>query len=129
MYGNPRARIATARELLESMDRCAIDRSVILGFAWTDPRTCSRHNDYLLEAAVRSGGGLIPFCTVQPAAGVDALAAEVERCVRGGARGLGELRPDDQGFRLLDTAEGEALSRHAIEHDLVLLFHVTEPAG
>jgi hypothetical protein len=127
MYSSPKAQIATAEELLASMEAAEVDTSVVLGFAWSEQELCREHNEYLLEAAARSGGRLIPFCTIQPRAGDDALA-EIERCVRGGARGLGELRPDSQGYSL-DQGAGDILAGAALRHDLVLLFHVSEPVG
>jgi len=127
MYGRVRAKIATAEDLLHSMDGAGVDLSVALGFAWRDHDDCVRHNDYLLEAAEKSGGRIVPFCTVNMQAGERAVN-EVERCARGGARGLGELRPDSQGW-LLNGEAGEALANLAARHNLVLLFHVTEPAG
>ncbi len=128
MYASPKARLADADELLASMDEAAIDRSVVLGFAWSELEPCVQHNDYLLEASASSGGRLIPFCTIQPRAGNDALR-EMERCARAGARGLGELRPDSQGYRLDDGAAAEVLAEAALRHGLVLLFHVSEPVG
>ena len=128
MYASPKALLATAEELLASMDEAQIDRSVVLGFAWSELEPCVQHNDYLLEAAAKSGGRLIPFCTIQPRAGNDAFR-EMERCARAGARGLGELRPDSQGYRLDEGAAAEVLAEAAIRHGLVLLFHVSEPVG
>ena len=127
MYGSPRAKIATAEELLRSMDAAGVEVSVALGFAWRDQQDCVRHNDYLLEAAGKSGGRIVPFCTVNPSAGEDA-AREVERCAAGGARGVGELRPDSQGWAL-DGPVGEMLAETASRRGLILLFHVTEPVG
>jgi len=128
MYASPKARPAGAEELLASMDEAQIDKSVVLGFAWSELEPCVRHNDYLLEAAAKSNGRLIPFCTIQPRAGNDAFR-EMERCARAGARGLGELRPDSQGYRLDDGAAAEVLAEAALRHGLVLLFHVSEPVG
>jgi hypothetical protein len=128
MYASSKARLASAEELLASMDEATIDKSVVLGFAWSEPEACVQHNDYLLEAAARSGGRLIPFCTIQPRAGNDALR-EMERCARAGARGLGELRPDSQGYRLDEGAAAEVLAEAALRHGLALLFHVSEPVG
>jgi len=128
MYASQKARLVTAEELLASMDEAQIDKSVVLGFAWSELEPCVQHNDYLLEAAAKSGGRLIPFCTIQPRAGNDALR-EMERCARAGARGLGELRPDSQGYRLDEGAAAEVLAEAAIRHGLVLLFHVSEPVG
>ncbi|KPJ49511.1 MAG: hypothetical protein AMJ38_03250 [Dehalococcoidia bacterium DG_22] len=127
MYSSAKAKIATAEELLASMEGAEVDRSVVLGFAWSEQELCREHNEYLLEAAARSGGRLIPFCAIQPRAGDDA-PAEIERCVRGGARGLGELRPESQGYSL-EQGAGDLLASAALRHDLVLLFHVSEPVG
>ena len=128
MYASPKVLLATAEELLASMDEAQIDKSVVLGFAWSELEPCVQHNDYLLEAAVKSGGRLIPFCAIQPRAGNDGFR-EMERCARAGARGLGELRPDSQGYRLDEGAAAEVLAEAASRHGLVLLFHVSEPVG
>lgn len=126
MYSNPKAKIATAEDLLRSMDQSGVDVSVALGFAWTAQDLCRMHNDYLLEAATRSDGRIIPFCTVNPAD--DGAGTEIERCARAGAPGLGELRPDSQGWDPA-AAPGEALASLAAKYRLVLLFHVSEPVG
>jgi hypothetical protein len=128
LYGNPEAKLASAEDLLRSMDAGGIDISVALGFSWTDLDTCRRHNDYLLDGAVRSDGRLLPFPTLPLAAGLDAIEAEARRCAAAGALGFGELRPDNLGFDL-GGAGGDCLASLAAELDAVLLFHVTEPAG
>ena len=127
LYDNPKARIASAEELLASMDGAGVDRSVACGFAWSDAELCRRHNDYLLETAAKSGGRLIPFCTVQPSDG-DARD-ELKRWASRGARGLGELRPESQGYRLVDSAEADLLAWGADAYDLAVLFHSSEPVG
>jgi hypothetical protein len=128
MYANPKARIATAEELLASMDEAGIDTSVALGFAWREPALCIRHNDYLLEAASRSNGRIVAFCTVNPAADEAGAAKEIERCAAAGARGLGELRPGSQGWDAAGPL-GDALAQAAVRDNLALLFHVSEPVG
>lgn len=126
MYADPRAKIASADDLLPSMEAAGVDVSVALGFAWQEQELCRRHNDYLLEAAAGSGGRIVPFCTVNMAdAGAE---GEIERCARAGARGLGELRPGSQGWDLTGPL-GERLANLAQRYGLVLLFHVTEPLG
>lgn len=127
LYSSPKARIATADELLASMEAAGVDRSVACGFAWTDAELCHRHNDYLLEAAERSGGRLIPFCTVQPSD--EDARDDLKRWARRGARGLGELRPANQGYGLIDSAEADLLAWSADAYDLPLLLHASEPAG
>jgi predicted TIM-barrel fold metal-dependent hydrolase len=126
MYVFPKAKIATAEDLLREMDEAGVDVSVALGFAWRDREDCARHNDYLLEAAAGSGRRIVPFCTVNPA-DPEATAREAGRCAAG-APGLGELRPESQGWDLVGRA-GETLSELASRHGLILLFHVTEEGG
>ena len=127
LYSNPEARIATAEELLASMDEAGIAASVACGFAWSDAELCRRHNDYLLEAAARAGGRLIPFCTVLPSD--DGAGDEFKRCAARGARGLGELRPANQGYSLIDSGEADLLAWGADAFDLAVLFHASEPVG
>jgi predicted TIM-barrel fold metal-dependent hydrolase len=124
LYSNPRSSLATADDLLASMDEASVDVSVIVNFAWRDSALCRLTNDYILESAARSGGRLLPFCTVHPHGG-DEARAEIERCARAGARGLGELRPHD----LSGTEEADLLTWAAKAHGLTLLFHVSEPVG
>jgi len=127
LYANPKAAIATADELLASMHAAGVDRSVICGFAWSDPDLCRHHNDALLEAASVSNGRLIPFCTIYPSA--DGTRDELKRLATAGARGLGELRPAQQGYTLIDSDEADLLAWAAQAYDLPLLFHASEPVG
>ena len=123
MYTDPKAKIATAEELLASMNEAGVDVSVALGFGWRDQATIVRHNDYLLQSTAASGGRIVPFCTVNMAN--DGAEEEVARCAAAGARGIGELRPESQGWEL-NGQGGERMAAAAREHDMVLLFHVTE---
>jgi len=126
MYSDPKAKIATADDLLASMDAAGVDASVALGFAWSDDDDVSRHNDYLLDAAERSNGRILPFTNVNMASAN--AEDEIARCVAAGARGLGELRPDSQGWDLTG-GDGDRLAAAAREHGLILLVHVTEEGG
>jgi predicted TIM-barrel fold metal-dependent hydrolase len=128
LYENPRARLASMGDLLGSMDEAAVDVSVALGFAWHDAGLCRRHNDYLLESAAASNGSVLPFCTLPLAAGIAEVEDEMYRCIELGARGFGELRPENLGFDLTG-AEGKRLGDIASETGAVLLFHASEPVG
>jgi predicted TIM-barrel fold metal-dependent hydrolase len=128
LYGDPKSKLASAEEVLASMDEADVNISVIMGFAWSEMELCRLTNDYLLEAAARSGGRLVPFCCVQPKAG-DEARSEMQRCAAAGARGLGELRPLNQGYELADSEEADLLAWGSSAYDLPLLFHVSEPVG
>ena len=128
LYSNPKAKVATADDLLVSMDAAGVDVSVMQGFGWATDALCIEHNDYLLEAAARHPDRLIPFCTVQPRSG-PAAAEEARRVMAGGARGLGELRPDGQGYGPEVWEAASPLGALAQERRLPLLFHASEPVG
>ncbi|MBN1857255.1 MAG: amidohydrolase family protein [Dehalococcoidia bacterium] len=128
LYSDPKATLSTAEDLLASMDESSIDVSVILNIGWTTHEMCVRTNDYLLEAASRHPDRLIAFCAIQPAS-PDEASQEVERCAASGARGIGELRPDIQGFSLTDSALLYPVVEAAISQHMILLTHVSEPVG
>ncbi len=128
LYDGAPARLATADDLLRSLDRAGIDVSVALGFAWLDLDTCRRHNDYLLQAAAESDGRVVAFCNLPLACGPAAIEAEARRCLAAGARGFGELRPENQGCDLAG-AGGDALAAAVAAANVPLLFHVSEPVG
>lgn len=128
LYSQPKAKLASVEELIASMDDCAIDRSVILNLGWVSHELCVETNDYLLEAVARYPQRVISFCVIQPLAG-DKAIRELERCVSSGARGIGEMRPDVQGFDLRDNTVMKPVVEFAIEHDLIFLIHASEPVG
>ena len=128
LYGDREAQLASAEDLLRSMDQSGIDVSVALGFAWRDEATVRAHNDYLLAAAAASEGRIVAFCSLPLAANSAAIDDEARRCLRLGAPGFGELRPDNLNFDLAGT-DGEMLGRLASETGAILLFHASEPVG
>jgi predicted TIM-barrel fold metal-dependent hydrolase len=128
LYSSPKSRIATADDLLRSMDAAGVDVSVMQGFGWTDPDRCRRHNDDLLAAAARHSDRLRAYCTLQPADDPGAAAVEVARCLRADAAGFGELRPDGQGYLgRWDVLAG--VCHAAAASGAPLLVHATEPVG
>ncbi|MFO7772606.1 MAG: amidohydrolase family protein [Dehalococcoidia bacterium] len=128
LYSRPEARMATAEELLVSMDEAGIALSVVLNIGWASHELCVQTNDYILDSISRYPTRLAGFCAVQPAAG-DAAIAELERCAKAGAKGIGELRSDVQGFDLTDEATMKPVVAAALKHDLIFLTHASEPVG
>ena len=99
-----------------------------MSIGWSDPELCVRTNDYLLESVARFPERIVPFCAVQPNSLAHALS-EIERCAIAGARGIGELRPDAQGFDLTDKNLMAPIVEALLEHDLILMPHASEPVG
>jgi predicted TIM-barrel fold metal-dependent hydrolase len=128
LFSRPSTRIATADDLLAEMDANGVDRAVTLGYGWQDPGVARISNDYLLAAAARSKGRLVPFCSVSPTWGKKAIE-EVERCAAAGARGIGELHPDTQGFDIADEATMQPLMSAAEALGLIVTTHSSEPVG
>jgi predicted TIM-barrel fold metal-dependent hydrolase len=128
LYSSPKARLATAEQLIASMDEEEIDISVVLNLGWTTHELCVETNEYILESITRYPKRLIGFCAVQPLS-LEAALKEIDRCAGAGARGIGEMRPDMQ---LIDFREEEIMKplvELMIKHKLVLLTHASEPVG
>lgn len=120
--------MATAEELVASMNETEVDLSVVLNIGWASQELCVETNDYILDSISRYPDRLIGFCSVQPK-DEDAAIIEVERCARAGARGIGEMRPDVQGFNLTDKMIMQPLVDAAVTHNLIFLTHSSEPVG
>ena len=110
LYKDPKAKIATAEELVANMDGEGINVSVVLNIGWSSHELCRETNDYIMEAIARYPRRLVGFCAVQPLAGEKAVV-ELERCVSGGVKGIGEMRCDTQGFDFADKDIMEAIAQ------------------
>ncbi|MYI83102.1 MAG: amidohydrolase family protein [Chloroflexi bacterium] len=123
LYGDARARMASAPELIASMDGAGVDRAVAVGFWWRDRGHAEEHAEYLLSAAAEAGGRLLPFV---PIAFEDGGArARARDYAAAGARGLGEVRPGDG-----DEDEAAAWLAEVTDGlELPLLVHAAEPVG
>jgi predicted TIM-barrel fold metal-dependent hydrolase len=128
LYSDPKAKLATAEELIDSMDKEGVDISVMVNYGWTTHELCVETNDYILESIARYPRRLVGFCAVQPNAG-EASIVEIERCARAGIKGVGEMRPDIQLFDPGDEMFMAPLVEVMKEHRLVLLTHASEPVG
>ena len=128
LYASPKARLCTAEELIRSMDEQGIATSIVQNIGWSSHEMCLRSNDYILESLSKYPGRLIGFCAVQPLEGKRALD-ELERCSRSGMKGVGELRPDVQGFDLCDQMLMQPLVSCIAGLGMVLSLHVSEPVG
>lgn len=111
-----------------AMDEYEVDRSVILNLGWTSHELCIETNDYILDAVTRYPKRLIGFCVIQPLAD-DKAIKELERCVSSGAKGIGEMRPDVQGFNFRDDKIMKPVIEAILANDLIFLTHASEPVG
>ncbi|MDD4860188.1 MAG: amidohydrolase family protein, partial [Dehalococcoidales bacterium] len=127
LFADPKARIATADELIAGMDEDGVDTAIITGYGWATRELCLETNDYILESVARFPRRLVGFTGIPPQ-NMAAAVKEIERCVKGGARGIGELRPDLQPLDLAAEA-AQPFIETLQKHHLILLTHSSEPAG
>ena len=128
LFADPKAKLASVEDLIAAMDHDGVDRSVAMGFGWTDIELARECNDYIAESAQAHPERLIGLASVNPNWCDDAVR-ELERCVRLGLRGIGELHPDTQGFDLGDADTMRPILEVADEHGLVIFTHSSEPVG
>ena len=127
LYADPKADMATADDLIASMDRDGIDVSVVTNMGWASQKLCHETNDYIMESINRYPDRLVGFCTVNPK--WEDAVAEIERCARGGIRGIGELMPHLQEFDLGDKDLMAPLMETAQDNNMLILTHSSEPVG
>jgi len=128
LYGPASSKMVTAEMLIQSMDENGIDRSVIFGFPWRSVELLARHNNYVLNAAAKFPGRLLPLGCLDLFS--NRCVEEAEHLYLNGARGFGELAVYASGGnmgRVLDNFKQiAALCR---EKELVTLVHANEPIG
>ncbi len=127
LYANPKARMATAEDLIAAMGAAGVDVAVTFGFAFADPGLCRLANDYTIAAVQAHPERLVGLAVVNPAA--PGAEAELARCAAAGLRGIGELMPDGQGYTLDDLPRLAPLMEAARALGWPVLTHITEPVG
>jgi predicted TIM-barrel fold metal-dependent hydrolase len=128
IYSSEKAKIATAENLINSMDRDGVDISVIVNYSWTTHDLCVETNDYILESVARYPQRLFGFCAISSYVD-DTSLAEIERCASAGAKGIGELRPDTWSPDFTDKALIKPFVDLLSKHNLIVLTHASEPVG
>ena len=128
IYSGEKVKIATAEDLINGMDRDGVDISLIVNYGWSTHALCVETNDYILESVARYPRRLIGFGAVSSYTD-DAALKEIERCVRGGIRGVGELRPDAQSLDYSHKGIIKPFYDLLRKHKLILLTHASEPVG
>jgi predicted TIM-barrel fold metal-dependent hydrolase len=112
MLGAGRDASLSVEELLESMDRLGIDRTLISPAEGFLPVRNREGNELTAAAAATGGGRLLAYAVATPWLGDEALD-ELRRARDAGARAL-KLDPALQGFDLLD-GQAEPLVAFAVE--------------
>jgi predicted TIM-barrel fold metal-dependent hydrolase len=128
IYSGDKVKMGTVNDLIASMDRDGVDVSVLVNYSWTTHALCVETNDGILEAAARYPKRIIGFCAVSSLID-DISLKEIERCVKAGARGIGELRIDTQSLDYSKKDVIKAFAGLARQHNLMVMAHSSEPVG
>jgi predicted TIM-barrel fold metal-dependent hydrolase len=128
IYSGEKVKIGTAEDLISNMDRDGVDISVIVNYSWTTYELCVLTNDYILESVARYPKRLIGFCAVSSYSD-DTSLKEIERCVREGIKGVGELRPDTLSLDYTKKNIIKPFADLVRKHKLIILTHSSEPVG
>lgn len=89
LYDSPKSRIATAGEIVATMDRHHVDIAVVSGFPWRNPDYTRQNNDAVIEAVQANPDRLRGLACFDLA--WEGAAKEAARCIDAGLSGVGEL--------------------------------------
>ena len=117
-----------AEDLIASMDESGIDRSVICGFPWNQPDLCSLHNRYLMESVSQYPNRLIVFVSLL-FSNPDWSGKELDRAVKGGARGVGDIAFYRDEMTPRDIHSMKPILIHMEKQGIPLLLHTNETIG
>ncbi len=109
-------RDATLEALLREMDRCAVERAVILPIAATVPYIKRTSNDFVQECCTRYPDRLTGFASIHPTESPDPVALLRETLGRFNFQGL-KIHPRFMGCAASDDAV-IALVKEAARHDI-----------
>jgi predicted TIM-barrel fold metal-dependent hydrolase len=126
LYTDPKAKLASAEDLIAVMDRQGITASVVLNINWSSADLCRESNDYISEAVSRYPGrlyglGMIDFNSP------DQAFKELDRCCQKGMKGIGEVR--FSASQLGQPQSIQPILDYIIANKLILLIHASEPVG
>lgn len=127
IYSFPEARLASAEDLLRSMDDNGVQRSVVFGFPWEKADLYARHNDYILESIHQYPDRLTGFCAFSPLA--TGGAREAERCLDQGLSGVGELAVYGSGLTWEVVCTLKDVMDLCAHLNVPFLLHTNEPVG
>ncbi len=108
----------TVSNLIETMDRCGVDKSVICNIA-TNPKQQTNVNNFALETLSAHPDRLIPLGSVNPFS--DCIREELDRLTAAGVRGI-KLHPDYMGVTV-DAPEFDPIFDRCTELGLFIIIH------
>ncbi|HHY41132.1 MAG TPA: amidohydrolase [Syntrophaceticus sp.] len=127
LHDNPKAKFATAEDVLENMEKTEIDKSIVFGFSCLDPGMAREANDYIIETVKKYPDRFIGFAIYPPQD--PGLEKELIRCSEAGLKGVGEIIPDSVQIDISDQEQVGHLTAICKELNLPILMHTNELVG
>ncbi len=118
---------ADVQEALACADAAGVTGMVMQGWYWNDVGLMRMHNDYMAEIIRKYPRRMRAFISVNPKFGGAAIG-EIERCVRLGFCGIGELGPGGNGYDFEDPEFIEVIEC-AHKYRLPVCIHCGEAVG
>ena len=126
MYGDPKAKMANAEDLIRYMDENGIERAVVCNMTWIKRKYTDINNEYIMEECAKYPKRLHPMVSLP----IDFNEKDVWKIIPylSAGAGIGEQRltkiflidPDSPLTFLHDTIK---------ENNAVMLIHTSEPVG
>ena len=127
LYENDKSTMVGVDQLIASMDKDHVDKSVVFGFPWKHEEFFKMNNDCVMEAVNKYPDRLYGFCCLDPYH--PNSLKEVERCLNFGLSGVGEL-----GFYTSDINDEtihymKPIMEIARIQNKPVMIHTNEPVG
>lgn len=113
--------------LIADMDHAGVDKAILQGWYWQNPRSCEMHNRFYLDCLQRYPDRLHATACWHREVAPDPVAW-LHKWLEQGFSGVGEMLPPVQGSSWLDEA-WEGVCELLTGYGLPLMFHVTKPVG
>lgn len=125
LYDNSKSKMASIQDIIESMDKNKIDKSVVFGFPWTCSEAIKINNDYIVEGVIKYPDRLTGFFCASPFN--DRFDDMAYKYISAGLLGAGELAFYESGIDddVIERLKGVMY----ICKNLPVMIHTNEPVG
>lgn len=117
--GEAALKLSSPANIILSMDKSGIDKSVLVSLPWKSQKLCKENNDFILKQA-KCNKRFMAICSVQPC--VKEWKSEAARCLSKGAIAI-KINPVWQGYSL-DGPEVNELADFITKKHAFLMVHV-----
>lgn len=127
IYRGSKERLVDAEGLKDYMRLNSVSACVACAFSFRDSGLMRLSNDYIIEAS-RQDKRIVPFIAVDFDRQKEAIK-EIERCFRGGAKGIGEIGFYEKKLGIKEIKRLEGMAEFAEHTGCVVMLHVNEQIG